>query len=133
MSPAHPNEDLVRRFYDARARDDRDEIRRLVSAGVAWHDPYPPPHGGDLTGLDAVLEQIFDAAREITGGSTRLRIHDVVANDHHAVALVEWSSSIPGKGSIEGREVALYHVENGVITEAWFYPEEPQRYSEFFA
>lgn len=130
MNP-HPNEELVRRFYEARARDDRDEIRRLVSSDVAWHDPYPPPHGGDLVGLDEVLAQIFDAAGQITGG-TRLRLHDVVANDRHAVALIEWSSAVPGKGSIEGREVALYHIGNGLITEAWFYPEEPERYADFF-
>ena len=129
---SHPNEDLVRRFYDARARNDRDEIRRLVSADVAWHDPYPPPHGGDLVGLDGVLAQIFDAAAKITGGSTHMTLHDVVAKDRHAIALVEWSSSMPGKGSIEGREVAVYQVEDGVITEAWFYPEEAERYAEFF-
>jgi ketosteroid isomerase-like protein len=127
----HPNEMLVRRFYEARARDDREAIRACLHPEVAWHDPYPEPHGGDLRGVDAVFAQIFDAAGELTGGSGRLIPHDVLANDQHAVALVDWSTSLHGR-SMQGREVAVFHVDSGLITEAWFYSEDPQAVAEFF-
>lgn len=129
----HPNESLVRRLYDARARDDRPAIRACFATDVRWHDPYPEPHGGDLEGIDPVLAQIFDAAAAVTGDRGVFVLHDVLASDDHAVALVGWSASMPGKGRLDGREVAVFDVRDGVITQAWFYPEESMRYVDFFS
>ncbi|MDX6272159.1 MAG: uncharacterized protein QOD28_3382 [Acidobacteriota bacterium] len=128
----HPNVELIRKFYDARARGDRETLSALLDEDVAWHDPYPPPHGGDLRGAEAVFRDIFDRASELTGGTTRLWLHDVLANDVHAVALVNWSSTHKGR-TMEGRELAVYHVHNGRITEAWFYPEDKSASDEFFS
>ncbi len=127
----HPHVELIRRFYTARAENDRDTLREILATDVAWHDPYPPPHGGDLVGIEAVFREIIDKAGELTGGSTRLWLHDVLANDQHAVALVNWSATYRGK-TMEGREVAVYHVHNGQITEAWFYPEDKAASDAFF-
>jgi ketosteroid isomerase-like protein len=124
-------EALLRRFYTARAAGDRATVRDLLADDVAWHDPYPPPHGGDLKGRDAVLRDVFDAAGELTGGTTRLWLEQVVATSRHAAARVGWSSTYRGR-SMEGRELAVFHVEGGRITEAWFYPEDPAAVLEFF-
>jgi ketosteroid isomerase-like protein len=123
---------LIRDFYDARAAGDRDRVRAILDSAVAWHDPYPAPHGGDLVGAEVVLRDIFEAAGELTGGSTRLWLHDVVANKEHAVALVNWSSQYRGH-TMESREVAVFHVRDGRITEAWFYPQDPAAAEAFFA
>ncbi len=128
----HPNIELIRKFYDARARGDRETLRAILDEDVAWHDPYPPPHGGDLSGAEAVFREIFDKASELTGGTTRMWLHDVLANDAHAVALVNWSATHRGR-TMEGREVAVYHVRDGKITEAWFYPEDKSASDEFFS
>lgn len=128
----HPHVNLIRRFYDARARGDRETMRAILDEDVAWHDPYPPPHGGDLRGAEAVFRDIFDRAGELTGGTTRMSLHDVLANDAHAVALVNWSATHKGR-TMEGREVAVYHIRAGKITEAWFYPEDKSASDEFFA
>ncbi len=127
----HPSEDLIRRFYSARAEGDRREVRSLLAPGVKWHDPYPPPHGGDLVGVDAVLGDVFDAADAITGGTTQLWLHDVVANDRHAVALVHWSVEIRGR-KMESKEIAVFHIESGCIEEVWFYPEDREAAAAFF-
>lgn len=128
----HPNVELIRRFYEARARGDRETVRAILDEDVAWHDPYPPPHGGDLRGAEAVFRDIFERASELTKGTTRLRLHDVLANDTHAVALVNWSATYKGR-TMQGREVAVYHVRDGRITEAWFYPEDKSASDEFFS
>jgi ketosteroid isomerase-like protein len=127
----HPNAILIRKFYNARAMNDRAAIRTLVADDVKWHDPYPPPHGGDLVGIGAVFRDIFDAAGKITAGSTKLHLHDVLANDEHAVALVEWSAAIKDR-TMHGCEVAVFHIENGKIAEAWFYPEDKAAVDAFF-
>jgi hypothetical protein len=33
---------------------------------------------------------------------------------------------------MQGREVAVFHVDSGLITEAGFYSEDPQAVAEFF-
>ena len=128
----HPNATLIRRFYDARARDDRKSVRDILAADVAWHDPYPPPHGGDLVGAEAVLRDVFDKAGELTGGTTRLRLGGVLADDDVAVALVYWSSTYRGR-TLEGKEVAVYRIRGGKVVEAWFQPMDKAASDEFFA
>lgn len=127
----HPNVTLVREFYEARASNDHGAVRALLADDVAWHDPYPPPHGGDLVGADAVFRDIFDKAGELTGGTTRLWLHDVIADDELAVALVHWSSTYRG-ATMEGKEVAIYRIRGGKIVEAWFHPADKAASDEFF-
>jgi ketosteroid isomerase-like protein len=126
------NAELIRRFYDARDRGDRDALREMLAADVAWHDPYPPPHGGDLVGRDAVFRDICDAAGVLTGGTTKLWLEQVMATDRHAAAMVGWSSTLRGK-TMTGRELAVFHIARGAIAEAWFYPEDPAAVIAFFA
>ncbi|MCA1833684.1 MAG: nuclear transport factor 2 family protein [Actinomycetota bacterium] len=129
----HPHEDLVRRYYAAREAGDRDGIRTVVADDVAWHDPYPPPHGGELQGLDNVFAQIFDAAGDITKEPPRFTLHAVLANDEHAAAIVEWTATMPEKGSMVGQEVGVFHFAAGKIREVWFFPEDHHAYREFFS
>jgi hypothetical protein len=84
---------LIEMLYEARARGDRATVQAILSPDIMWHDPYPPPHGGDLRGAEAVFRDIFDRAGELTGGSTRLWLEGVLATDRHVVALVDWSST----------------------------------------
>jgi uncharacterized protein len=128
----HPSARIVRDLYDARAKNDRTAIRRILAADIEWHDPYPPPHGGDLKGLEAVFREVFDHAGELTGGSTRLWLEDVLANDARAVALVAWSSIYRGR-TMQGRELALYTFRDGLIAEAWFFPFDKAASDAFFS
>jgi uncharacterized protein len=127
----HPNCGLVRRLYAARARDDRDAVRAILDDDVRWHDPYPPPHGGDLVGADAVIGSVIERAGELTGGSTRLALRDVVASDTHALALVEWSATLDGR-RMTGTEGAVYRIAGRRVVEAWFFPEDPAASNAFF-
>ena len=79
MRVNHDAAAVIRAFYEARARGDRACVRELMAEDIAWHDPYPPPHGGDLHGRDAVLRDVFDAAGELTGGTTQLGIEEIIA------------------------------------------------------
>jgi ketosteroid isomerase-like protein len=131
MAPLHPNERLIRDWYEARERGDREAVRSAFAPGVRWHDPYPAPFGGDLEGADAVFRDIFDGAAGLgmVGG---FHPHDVLANDVHAVALVEWWAEYRGR-RMESREVAVFHVTDGLIDEVWFTTEDPAAAADFFS
>jgi len=125
-------ESLIHAFYDARARGDRLAVRAQLADDVRWHDPYPPPHGGDLVGADQVLADILDAAAVITGGSTRLTLQRVIADGVLAVALVRWTATV-GDRSMSGQEAAVYKIIDGRIAEAWFHPADPAASDAFFS
>jgi ketosteroid isomerase-like protein len=125
----HPNEELIRRFYEARARGDDDSVRDLLSPQIVMHEP--PNYGGfagDHAGVEAVFREVFD--RYDGYEDSALDLHDVLANDDHAVALVTWYAVRDGT-RVDGHEIGLYHVRDGRIAEAWFYPDGD--YRDFFA
>jgi ketosteroid isomerase-like protein len=59
-------------------------------------------------------------------------LHDVLANDEHAVGLARATGSRQGK-QLDSRDVAIYHVSNGKITEAWTFAEDQRVTDEFWS
>ena len=117
------NSQLVRELYDARDRGDLETVREMLAEDVVWHEPnLDNPHTGDLHGPDAVLGMIREAQR-LTGGTFRLVPREVVAHGEHAVALIDWSAERDGE-RIEGKEVAVYRVRDGKISEASFHLDD---------
>ena len=118
----HPNEELVRRLYAARAQGDNDVIREILAEDVFWSDPYPPPFGGEFHGIAELFDGLFLAIAEKLDDNG-FDLHDVIANDTHAVALVEWWSVRHGR-RMDGREVGVYHIREGKIQEVWFMTDD---------
>ena len=127
---AHPNEDLVRRGYAAFGSGDMDTIRELFDANIVWHGPGRNQLSGDYHGIDEVL-QVFGKVFELTGGSFRLELHDVVANDDHAVGLVRATGDHDGK-HLDDNSLQLFHIRDGKVTESWLYPGDPYTSDEFW-
>jgi ketosteroid isomerase-like protein len=128
----HPHERLIRDFYAARARRDLTAVRDAIAPDVVWHEAGSrPPYTGNLVGREAVLAMMAKAA-ELTGDTFRLDLDDVLANDRHTVALVDWVAERAGR-TLRGREVAVYRMRDGRVAEAWFYPDDPRTVDAFWA
>lgn len=56
--------DIVRRSYDAFARDDMDGVLADMHPDIEWHQAQGLPHGGFYRGLDEVRRNIFDPLDE---------------------------------------------------------------------
>jgi ketosteroid isomerase-like protein len=115
-----PVEVLVRDLYEARARGDLRAVREMLAEDVRWHEPELGEHTGDLRGAEAMLGMIHEAQRR-TGGTFRLTVREAIQHGEQVVALVDWSS-VSGGEVLEGREIAIYRVRDGRVTEAWFHP-----------
>ena len=72
--------------YDAFSSGDMQTLRELSHPDIVWHVPGRGQVSGDHRGVDAVLGY-FGQLMELTGGALRVEVHDVVANDEHAVGL----------------------------------------------
>jgi uncharacterized protein len=127
----HPNEELVRRAFDAFANGDVDTLRGLMDQDSVWHAPGRNPLAGDHRGVEAILGY-FAKTMELTGGTFRSELHDVVANDEHVVSLFVGRGQRDGK-SLEARNVLVSHVRNGKLAETWLYPGDQYAADEFFA
>ena len=124
----HPHEQVVRDLYAARERGDLEAVAALLDPDIDWHEPYD--FLGDIKGRERVIETLREAV-EATRGTFRIHLHDVLANDEHAVALVEWSARRDAR-AMQGQEIAVYHVRDGVVREVWFTANDPGSVNDFF-
>ena len=118
----HRNAGVVRKAYGAVSVGDMETFGSLMAEDVVWHVPGTSSMSGDYKGKAEVIGGLNRLA-EFTQGTFRQDIHDVVANDEHAVALIELSWEKPKR--FRGREVRVFHMHDGTVTEVWFHPEDP--------
>jgi uncharacterized protein len=124
----HPNEELLRREYEAFARNDLDALALILSDDVVYHIAGAGPLAGDHRGREAVF-RVFDVDR---GAGFTSEIHDVLANDRHAVALTH-VYGMRGDRLLDDITVHVVHVMDGRITEAWFFPWNQAANDAFWA
>jgi uncharacterized protein len=118
----HANAELFRRGYAAFGAGDLDTVRSLLADDVVWHNGGNNQLSGDYTGIEATIG-LFLKLFEVSGGSFKLEVHDVVANDDHAVALVTASAS-RDDASFTARAAHVVHMRDGKLTESWFLAED---------
>jgi ketosteroid isomerase-like protein len=124
--PADPS--VVRKLYEARQGTNLEAAADLIAPDVIWHEPYE--YLGTLNGRAAVMDAIRQSMVE-TEGTFKLVLTDLLASDEHVVALVDFSAERHG-GWMSGREIGVFKVADGMITEVWFYTaEDPDAVSEF--
>ena len=128
---AHPNEDLVRRGYVAFGTGDVATLRELFADDVVWHVGGRSPITGDYKGKNEVLG-FFAQLAERAGGTFRVDVHEVLANDVHVVALVTLTAERAGK-TLHDEGTQVYQVQGGKVTESWFHPSDQYASDEFWS
>jgi uncharacterized protein len=129
---AHPNEELLREGFAAFSRGDMEALRRQYFAeDIRYHFPGRSPIAGDYEGIAQVLD-FFRRNFEGTGGTLRLELHDLLANDDHAVALFTVRAEREGR-QLDQQYVQVFHVRDGRATEAWTHPADLYAVDEFWS
>jgi len=129
---AHSNEDLVREAFAASGRGDIDALRnQYFSDGMRLHYPGRSPLAGDYGGIAQVLG-FFGRVLELSGGTFRTELHDVVASDEHAVSLFTARAGRADR-RLEDRIVEVFHIRDGKAAEAWIHPADLYASDEFWS
>ena len=115
MAEAHPNTVLLRRLYDAYARRDKETISEIIAEDCTWRIPGRGPSSGTHTGRAAILELFRDLMRKSKGGAS-IELHDVLANDHTAVAIQTGHATIDGRSS-SLQEVLVHTIRDGRVVD----------------
>ena len=69
---------------------------------------------------------------ELSLGTARLELHDILANDNHTVTLATIRAERAGK-HYQDNLVQVAHVQNGKVTEIWTHPADPDAAGEFWS
>ena len=127
----HPNVTIVRRGYEAFATYDLEAIRDLFADDAVFHIGGRNPLTGTYAGKDAVLGFLADLVSR-SGGTYKSEVHDILANDDHAVALTHVTGHREGR-TLDDNLVAVYHMRDGKVSEGWFHPSDAYADDEFWS
>lgn len=119
----HPNAAAIRRALEE-SQGDPASLGDLVAEDVVWHQI-----GGEtITGKAALAGQLAPGARDF---EVTIAVHDVVANDEHAVALVN-ATGRRGNRTLQYRTAEILHLRDGKVTERWAFSDDTAAITEFF-
>ena len=121
----------MRGGYAAFSSGDLDTVRALFDENIEWHIPGQSAISGDYHGVDAVFG-FFGRIFELSGGTFTVELHDLLANDEHAVGLVTLRAERTGK-TLEAKEVHVWTVSDGKSKEFWGTPYDVRAQEEFWA
>lgn len=128
---SHPNEDLIRRLYSAFAGQDMPVIDELLADDIVWHAPGRARNSGMRRGKPELFTMMGELA-QLTGGTLSSEVHDILANDEHAVVLQMTHGRREGRPSLEDREVIVFHLRDGKVAEVWEHPGDLYAMEAFF-
>ena len=116
----HPNAAIIRRIYESEDLAPQD----IVTEDVVWHvigrdEPYRGK--AEMKGMP---RGHYEIVTETT--------HDVIANDEHAVGLIEVTARRAGE-TFAFRTAEIYHMRDGKITERWAFSDDTEAIKRFFA
>jgi uncharacterized protein len=129
----HPNEDLLRGAFAAFQRGDMEALQsKYFAADIRYHVAGRSQVAGDYEGVEQVLG-LFGRLFELSAGTLRIELHDVVANDQHGVALFTVSAERGGR-QIADNEILVGHVSaDGKATEIWTRAGDQYAFDEFWS
>jgi hypothetical protein len=125
----HPNVELVRRGYAAFAAGDMATVSELFADDIVWHWPGRSALSGDHVGKEAVFRMFAKLAEMAV---LRQEIHDVLANDEHAVVLVRNHAERSDGRTFDDRQAHVWHVRDGKAVECWMMGEGDQAAADAF-
>ena len=126
----HPNERLLRREYEARARRDDASLSALLTEDIVWHVPGRSEISGVYRGRAEVMKYVR-RRRDLADNTFEITVDDILANDKHGLVIASGRATRHGK-VLEWRAHGLYRFENGKIAECWVLPEDPGLFDEIW-
>ena len=129
--PDHPDVAIVKRACIAARKGDRSVADELFVDDAQLYIPGDNLLAGYYEGREAFFD-FYDKARELSGGTLRAYLHDVVANGRHAFLIENFIASRDGR-HLDSRDVTVCHIIDGKITTGTRLYTEIQVHNEFWS
>lgn len=126
----HPNVERLRQGYAAYAKGDLATLRGMLADDVTFHFLGHTPLSGTYNGLTEVLG--YFARLQASGTAFSFEVHDLLADDEHAVALLAGVAERSGK-RIEQKVIHVFHTNaDGKVTDWWNFWEDQAALDKLF-
>jgi uncharacterized protein len=126
---AHPNEDVARSATEALSKRDIEGFLAHHTDDVVVHFPGRGPMAGDYRGKEQ-FASMFQRQMQMLDAPPELEVHDVLANEEHAVVLNRVSATRGGR-TLDQEQVVVMHFRDGKISESWLHFAKQQEMDEF--
>jgi len=127
---AHPNEAILQRGYEAFAKGDLETVMSVFDEDIVWHSGGRNPFSGDYRGHREVGE-LFGRIFELSGGTFKNEVQDILANDHRAVVVLRITAQ-RGTKSLDDLACHVWNMRDGKATEFWIMGFDPYTSDEFW-
>ena len=117
---------LLRQAFDALSSGNPQAAAELIADDVEWHEIG---RAEPIMGKEALAAR-YGAA--IPGWEITAELHDVLANDDHAIALVTATAGMGGR-SFTYRTAEIFHIRDGKISARWAFSDDTAAINAFFA
>jgi ketosteroid isomerase-like protein len=125
------NAQLLQDAYDAFARRDVPAVLQVFADEITWHVPGRSPLSGDYKGHEEVVG-FFTRSMELSGGTLRIAVDEIVAKGERAIALTTVSAERNGR-RWSSPEVHVWRVVDGRAVEFCEYQGDQQTEDEFWS
>jgi ketosteroid isomerase-like protein len=130
MASAAENAAIIRRGYELFNSGNLEELATLFVEDAVWHVGGRNQFSGEKRGRDACFAY-FGRIGELTGGTLRAELHDVVGGETHTVGVQTTTGERDGKRLSE-HTVLLFHLRDGKIAECWEHYEDSRHLDDFW-
>jgi uncharacterized protein len=128
----HPNERLMRDFFDAFGAADCDRLGNLMAPDLVWHFPGHSPISGDWRGVDGLLTGIRAISMTLGRGNNGFELLHVLAGEGCAVTIHR--DFYTGADNHLDLCYALFvRIENGRMAELWEIPFDQAENDRYYA
>jgi ketosteroid isomerase-like protein len=128
---AESNRRLIEGAYAAFARGDIPSVLRVLDERILWHVPGRGPLSRNYLGHQQVLG-FFQKFTELSGGTFRIRIDDVLANENRVIVLVT-ESARRGNRDWSSPQIHAWTIEDGKASVFWQFQGDQQTEDEFWS
>jgi ketosteroid isomerase-like protein len=122
----HPNATILRDLAERMSSGDMEAAMSVLADDVEWHEIG---RAEPTRGKEALAQRYAESVGDFQVTATT---HDVVANDEHAVQLLDVIAR-RGDRTLEYRTAEIYHMRDGRITARWAFSDDTERIVAFFA
>jgi ketosteroid isomerase-like protein len=131
MTSAQEHAATIRRGYELFNSGNLAELAGIFAEDAIWHVGGRGQLSGEKRGREACFAH-FGQLGELTQGTFRAEVHDVVGGEAHTVGVHTVTGQRNGR-TLSQHTVLLFHMRDGQVAEAWEHYEDSQAWDEFFS
>ena len=102
----------------------------MLTDTFVLHIPGSSRIAGDYRGGDEVRRHFSEIA-ELSGGTFRTEVHDVLGGDEHAVGLIAAQAKRDGR-VVDLPRVHVWHVREGKLAQLWLHPIDQVAFDDYW-